>query len=270
MGSGSEVTKQAARMVLTDDNFGTLVRAVEIGRRVYEKIVAYVRYQMTQLLSLVLLFVAATAFGLNDGVAMTPSMVLYLLFVATAVGVVIIAVDRGDPDVMHRPPRDPKVPISNRTAIVFWLLYAVVLFAGALVPLVAGPDEPRTDAPSASLTMTFAVMGFGTVFNALTNRRDPGSGLAAPILKAVAIGLIPAALVVLATRVDFLQAILLTQPLTGTQWLACIGLALPLAVVVEVSKWIRRRRTPQPTIDARRAVAPEYASNERIGVGAND
>ena len=53
MGSGSEVTKQAARMILTDDNFGTLVHAVEIGRRVYDKVVSYVRYQMTQLLSLV-------------------------------------------------------------------------------------------------------------------------------------------------------------------------------------------------------------------------
>src|SRR5207344_1116808 len=62
MGSGSEVTKQAGRMLLTDDNFGTLVNAVQIGRRVYEKIVSYVRYQMTQLLALVMLFVAATIF----------------------------------------------------------------------------------------------------------------------------------------------------------------------------------------------------------------
>jgi len=266
MGSGSEVTKQAARMVLTDDNFGTLVRAVEIGRRVYEKIVAYVRYQMTQLLSLVLLFVAATAFNLNQGVAMTPSMVLYLLFFATATGVIIIAVDPGDPDVMHRPPRDPKVPISNRTAIVFWLLYAAVLFIGALIPLVAGPDEPSTTVPTASVTMTFAVMGIGTVFNALSNRRDPGSGFAAPVLKAMAIGLIPVGMVVLATRVDFLQQSMLTKPLTGPQWLACIALALPLALVVEISKWIRRRRTSQPTIDARQAVSPAHARNERIGV----
>ena len=110
MGSGSEVTKQAARMILTDDNFGTLVHAVEIGRRVYAKIVSYVRYQMTQLLSLVMLFLAATAFDINAGVALTPPMVLYLLFFATAVGVAIIAVDPGDPDVMHRPPRDPKSP----------------------------------------------------------------------------------------------------------------------------------------------------------------
>ncbi len=114
MGSGSEVTKQAGRMILTDDNFGTLVNAVEIGRKVYEKVVSYVRYQMTQLLSLVLLFLAASAFDINKGVALTPLMVLYLLVFMTASGVVVIAVDPGAPDVMNRPPRDPKVPITNR------------------------------------------------------------------------------------------------------------------------------------------------------------
>ena len=80
MGSGSEVSKQAARMILTDDNFGTLVHAVELGRTIYSKIVSYIRYQMSQLLALVLLFVAATIFDINDGVAMTPLMVLFLNF----------------------------------------------------------------------------------------------------------------------------------------------------------------------------------------------
>jgi Ca2+-transporting ATPase len=262
MGSGSEVTKQAARMILTDDNFGTLVHAVEIGRRVYEKIVAYVRYQMTQLLALVMLFVAATAFNINQGVALTPSMVLYLFFFATAIGVIIIAVDPGDPKVMDRPPRDPKVPITNRTAVLFWLLYAAVLFGAALVPLVAGPDEPRTDAPSAAMTMAFVVMGLGTVGNAVTNRRDPASGLLPPILKALGVGLITIVLVVLATRVDFLQHSLLTQPLTGTQWLACIGLALVLPAVVEAVKWVRRARAPRAVIDPRQAVAPARAYAE--------
>lgn len=177
MGSGSEVTKQAARMVLTDDNFGTLVHAVEIGRRVYDKVVSYVRYQMTQLLSLVFLFLAATAFNVNQGVAMTPSMVLYLLFFATASGVVVISVDPGDPDVMHRPPRDASVPITNRFAVVMWVVYALVLFLAAMTPLVAGPDEPQTDRASVSMTMTFVVMGLGTPFNALVNRRDLTSGL---------------------------------------------------------------------------------------------
>ena len=119
-------------------------------------------------------------------------MVLYLLFFVTAAGVVVIAVDPGDPDVMHRPPRDPKVPITNRHRGPLWAVYAAVLFLAALIPLVAGPDEPSPDAPSASMTMTFVVMGLGTVFNALTNRRDPASGLTPPILKALAISLVPA------------------------------------------------------------------------------
>jgi Ca2+-transporting ATPase len=122
---------------------------------------------------------------------------------------------------------------------------------------VAGPDEPRVDGPSAAMTMTFVVMGLGTVGNALTNRRDPASGLTAPILKAAAIGLIPVVLLVVATRVDFLQHSLHTQPLTGPQWLACLGLALALPVVVEVLKAVRRARVPRvAAIDPQRAVTP--------------
>jgi Ca2+-transporting ATPase len=260
MGSGSEVTKQAARMVLTDDNFGTLVHAVEIGRRAYDKVVSYVRYQMTQLLSLVFLFLAATIFDLNEGVAMTPSMVLYLLFFATAVGVVIIAVDPGDPDVMHRPPRDASVTITNRNAVVMWVVYALVLFLAALTPLIAGPDEPKVHTGSVSMTMTFAVMGLGTAFNAVVNRRDPTSGLLPPILRAVGISLVTVALLFLATQLPTLQAGLLTVPLTPHQWLACAGLAALLPIVVEIGKLIRRRRSGRTTtLDPEHAVAPSRA-----------
>jgi Ca2+-transporting ATPase len=257
MGSGSEVSKQAARMILTDDNFGTLVHAVELGRRVYAKVVSYIRYQMTQLLGLIFLFLGATVVDVNDGVALTPSMVLFLLFFVTSAGVVIIAVDPGDPDVMHRPPRDPKLTITNRSAVLLWVLYGATLFGSAFVPLVAGPDEPRVDAASASMTMTFVVMGLGTVLNALTNRRDPTSGLASPVLKAAAIALVPAAMIVLATELPLLQGALLTQGLTGGQWLAAVGLALLLPLVVEISKWVRRRDARTSGVQAGRVVSAE-------------
>ncbi|MGH3315990.1 MAG: cation-translocating P-type ATPase [Nocardioidaceae bacterium] len=256
MGTGSEVSQQAARMILTDDNFGTLVHAVELGRNVYAKVVSYIRYQMTQLLSLVMLFVAATVFDINSGVALTPSMVLFLLFFVTAAGVVVIVVEPGDPDVMSRPPRDPKLPIANRSAVVVWLLYATVLFLAALAPLVVGPDEPSISGPSAAMTMTFVVMGLGTVFNALTNRRDPTSGVSPPILKALAISLVPVAMIVLATELPGLNDGLATLPLTGSQWLACIGLALLLPLVIEVSKWVRRVRKPVPKAAVAPVVAP--------------
>lgn len=266
MGSGSEVTKQAARMILTDDNFGTLVHAVEIGRRVYDKVVSYVRYQMTQLLSLIMLFLAATIFNVNQGVALTPSMVLYLLFFATAVGVVIIAVDPGDPDVMHRPPRDPTVPITNRRAILLWLIYAFVLFLAAFLPLVAGPDEPSFDHPSVSMTMTFVVMGLGTVFNALVNRRDPASGLTPPIIKSLGIGLITVVLIFLATQLPTLQTGLRTTTLTPLEWLICAGLAALLPLVVELTKLVRRRRVPAAVpVGAERVVAPSRALTKAAG-----
>jgi Ca2+-transporting ATPase len=243
MGSGSEVTKQAARMILTDDNFGTLVHAVAIGRRVYDKIVSYVRYQMTQLLALIFLFLSATVLNINEGVALTPPMVLYLLFFATAVGVAIIAVDPGDPDVMHRPPRDPKVPITDRSAVVTWIVYAAVLFLAALVPLLAGPDEPSSTQASVSLTMTFAVMGIGTTMNAIVNRRDPGSGLEPPLLKALVIATVPVMMMFLATQLPTLQQALLTTSLSPRQWLQCVLLAAALPIVVEISKAVRRRRS---------------------------
>ncbi|HEY5979159.1 MAG TPA: cation-translocating P-type ATPase [Microlunatus sp.] len=260
MGSGSEVTKQAARMILTDDNFGTLVHAVEIGRRVYDKIVSYVRYQMTQLLALIFLFLAATILNVNQGVALTPPMVLYLLFFATAVGVAIIAIDPGDPDVMNRPPRDPAVAITNRAAVLTWIGYAAVLFLAALLPLVAGPDEPSTDRPSISLTMTFVVMGLGTTMNAVVNRRDPGSGLEAPLVKAAGIATIPVMMMFFATQLPTLQQALLTTPLSPGQWLVCVLLAAALPIVVEISKAIRRRRSARPAqVDVQRAVTPQRA-----------
>ena len=182
----------------------------------------------------------------------------------------MIAVDPGAPDVMHRPPRDPKLPITNRAAVTLWVVYAVTLFVAALIPLVAGPDDPSTDVPTASLTMTFVVMGLGTVFNALTNRRDPASGLSSPLLKALAISLVPVTLIVLATELPGLQKGLLTTSLTGKEWLACIGLAALLPLVVETGKWIRRRRAPAPAVlDAQRALAPERAlgaSRPRLSV----
>src|SRR5262245_38328325 len=213
MGSGSEVSKQAARMILTDDNFGTLVHAVELGRTIYSKVVSYIRYQMTQLLALVLLFLAATAFNINSGVALTPLMVLFLNFFIAVFPVIVIALDPGDPDVMKRPPRDPSVPITNRDAVTRWVVYGAVLFLAALVPLVAGPDTLYVDQPSASMTMAFVVIGLGTVFSGLVMRRDPTSGLVPPVLQAIKVLVVPVGLLILATELRFLQKGLLTQSL---------------------------------------------------------
>ena len=126
------------------------------------------------------------------------------------------------------------------------MLYGGVLFLAAFVPLVWGPDTLYIDKPSASMTMCFVVVGLGTVFSGLVMRRDPSSGLIPPILDAMKILVIPAALLILSTELAFMQRGLQTESLDGLQWLACIGLALVLPIVVEADKWIRRRH--QPTV----------------------
>jgi Ca2+-transporting ATPase len=198
---------------------------------------------------------------------MTPLMVLFLNFFIAVFPVIVIMVDPGDPDVMHRPPRDPNLPITNRPAVTRWILYGGVLFLCALVPLVFGPDTLYLDQPSASMTMCFVVVGLGTVFSGLVMRRDPTSGLTPPILGALKVLAIPVALVVLATELGFLQRGLMTTSLDGLQWLACLGLALILPIVVEADKWIRRRRlpgpAPAPVVDV---VNPQRALSEATGV----
>ena len=154
-----------------------------------------------------------------------------------------------------------KLTISNPHAVRLWVLYATVLFLAALTPLVFGPDEPSPTQPSASMTMTFVVMGVGTAFNGLTNRRDPTSAFTPPLLKPLAISLVPILAVFLATELPRLQRGLVTTELTGGQWLVCIGLALLLPIVVETSKWVRRRRlqVPAAAVDVATAVAPARA-----------
>ena len=240
MGSGSEVTKQAAKMILTDDRFGTLVTAIELGRSIYDKIVSYVRYQMSSLFSLVLLFLVASVFGINDGVPLTPLMVLFLSFFITVFPVIVIMLDPPPADIMTQPPRDPAVTLANPRSVLQWLLYGGVLFAVMLAALLLAPDEPSTTQATAATSMAFVVAGLGSIAGGLAMRRDPLSGFAAPIVRALGWLSIPALLTVVSVEVGFMQELLMTTGLTGPQWLLCLALAAVLPAVVEIDKAIRR------------------------------
>ncbi|BDB59196.1 MULTISPECIES: cation-translocating P-type ATPase [Rhodococcus] len=260
MGSGSEVTKQAGRIVLTDDNFGTLVTAIRLGRNIYEKIVSYIRYQMSKLLSLVLLFLVASIFDINDGVALTPLMVLFQHFFITLFPVAVIMLDPPSPDLMSKPPRDPNTPIANRAAFVQWSFYGTLQFAVALAAMLLAPGEMSTTEPTVAMTTAFVVLSFGSVLAGLSMRRDPESGFSAPIVGAVRILAIPVVVTVFAVELGFLQDLLMTTSLTGAQWLVCIGWSVIIPVVVEAEKAVRRRRrSPDLSIPAPAAVAPARA-----------
>jgi Ca2+-transporting ATPase len=242
MGSGSEVSKQAARMILTDDNFATLVRAIALGRGVFAKITAYLSYQMTQLFGLVAMFLIATAVNLNGGVAMLPLQVLFLNFLIAVLPVVIIAMDPAAEDAMSRPPRDPSARIMDRAHTLRWLLYGLLLGVCSIAAILLAPGEPRVDGPSVPVTMGFVVMGLGTAVSGFVLHRSPGSALARPVLRPAVLTLASLVLLVFATELGFLQRWLRTESLTGAQWLVCLALAVGFGAVIELDKLVQRRR----------------------------
>lgn len=261
MGSGSEVTKQAGKLILTDDNFGTLITAIRLGRNVYDKIVAYIRYQMSKLFSLVLLFLVASVFDINDGVALSPLMVVFQHFFITLFPVIVIMQDPEPAGLMDKPPRDPNQPIANRRTFVQWFAYGVLQFGVTLAAMLLAPGAMSPTEPNVPMTTAFVVLSLGSVMAGLTMRRDPESGLSPPILGALKILSIPVVVTVLSVELGFLQDLLQTTSLTGGQWLACLGWSLIIPAVVEAEKVIRRQRgtAAVPSVAVGDAVAPRRA-----------
>lgn len=242
MGSGSEVSKQAAKMVLTNDDFSTLVHAIELGRGIFARITAYIGYQMVQLFGLIGMFLLATALNVNSGVALLPLQVLFLNFTLAVVPVVIIALDRPEPGLMNQPPRDPSVRVFNRTTALRWVGLGALLAALSLAPVAFGPDEPATDVATVSVTMGFVVMGLSTALAGFVMRKSGAAAVTAPLVLPAALTAGAGVLVILATEWAPLQRLLLTTDLTGAQWLVCLGLSLTFALAVEAEKAWRRRR----------------------------
>ncbi len=247
MGSGSEVTKQAAKIVLTDDNFATLVRAVELGRDVYRRITSYVKLQLTILSSVLQLMLYATIFNINGGVALFPLMLLFCKFFVVVTVVIGFVVDVPDPSVMQRPPRKPGTKIVNPPQVIRWLLSGLVLSLTALAALVFGPDKPSTTHPSVSMTMAFAIVSLSAVNLGLVMRREREAPLSSPVFPFLGWIIAGWVLTWAAVELHMLQRLLDTIELSGSQWLIVIGLSLITPALVAVDKAIqlsRHKATP--------------------------
>ncbi|WP_426573093.1 cation-translocating P-type ATPase [Aquihabitans sp. McL0605] len=243
MGSGSEVTKQAAKIILTDDNFATLVKAVELGRDIYRRISTYVRLQLTILSSVLQLMVLATIFNVNGGVALFPMQLLFCKFFVVVTVVVGFIADVADPSVMHRPPRKPGSTIVTGAQIVRWAVLGFLVAGSALAVLSWGPDEPSTTAASASMTMAFAIVALSAVNLGVVVRREREVPWSSPLFPYFGWLMLGWALTWAAVELPMLQRLLDTQSLTGDQWAVVVALSLLMPAVAAVDRIIQVRRT---------------------------
>ena len=242
MGSGSEVSKQAAKIVLTDDNFATLVRAVDLGRDIYRRISTYIRMQLTILSSVLQLMVYATILNINGGVALFPLQLLFCKFFVVITVVIGFIVDVPDPGVMQRPPRKPGTKIVTRPWIIRWFVFGFVVAATALSVLEWGPGKPSTTHASVNMTMAFAIVSLSAVNIGLVMRRErqaPWSSPVFPYLGWIILGWI---LTWAAVELGMLQRLLDTTSLSGRQWIVVLALSLLAPAVVAVNKVTQLRR----------------------------
>jgi len=242
MGSGSEVTKQAGKLILTDDNFGTLVHAVDLGRDIYRRISSYLKLQLTVLSSVLLLMLTATVLNINEGVALFPMQLLFAKFFVVATVVIGFIKDVPDPGVMNRPPRTPGSRIATGTQTVRWVVSGVLIAGSALALLAWGPGEPSTTEGSTSMTMSFAVVSLSAVNMGLIYRREGAAPWATPLFPFLGWTIAGWVLTLAAVETRILQRLLDTVSLSGSQWLVVIALSLLSPLVIGVDKAIRIRR----------------------------
>src|SRR5690349_18075709 len=247
MGSGSEVSKQAAKIVLTDDNFATLVRAVDLGRDIYRRISTYIRLQLTILSSVLQLMVYATILNINGGVALFPLQLLFCKFFVVITVVIGFIVDVPDPGVMQRPPRKPGTKIVTRPWVIRWFILGFVVAATALSVLEWGPGKPSTTHASVNMTMAFAIISLSAVNLGLVMRRERQAPWSSPVFPYLGWIILGWVLTWAAVELNMLQRLLDTTSLSGREWIIVLALSLlaPAAVAIDKVLQLRRQRKAQ-------------------------
>jgi len=239
--TGTEVTKDAAEMILTDDNFATIVTAVEGGRGLYDNLMKYIRVQMIMLAGFILTFVGAGIFTIADGTPLLPLQILWINFAVDVLLAIGLGFDAPTPGLMQRRPRSPDEPVIA-PALGVRLGVAGLLIAIGTLSVVAWAEDRYGLA--VATTMGLTTMSLLHIVTAL-EWRDPVRSIFNR--EAIANGrfnllvLVALALTFLVTTVPGLQRIFDTIDLDGHQWRACFLAVVAYLVLVELGKLVLRR-----------------------------
>ena len=240
MGSGSDVTKDTASLIVTDDNFASIEAGVEEGRFAYDNIRKVTYLLISTGAAEVVLFVLALFAGLP--LPLLAVQLLWLNLVTNGIQDVALAFEGGEPGAMSRPPRKPAEGIFDRLMIqqttVAGLTIGLTSFVYWVVLLNLGVEEP--EARNRLLLLMVLLQNYH-VFNA---RSEYESAFRVPLARnymLVAGVLTAQGIHVLALYLPFMQRILRVGPVTVRNWVMLLGLAAVVLVVMEIFKIVRRR-----------------------------
>jgi len=237
--TGTDVTKEAAAMMLTDDNFASIVAAVEEGRGVFDNIKKYLMYLLSSNIGEIGLMTGATLLGLP--LPLTAVQILYVNLATDGLPALALAVDPAEKGLMKRNPRNPRTGIFTRPVVTLMVvgglwsaLVNLGLFAWALS---SGRSLEE------AITMTFVSLVLIQFFKAYNFRSDRHSVLNRPFANKWLNWAIlwEVVLLVLIIYVPFLHDAFGTYYLPLVDWLIALGLALTISPVLELAKWMERK-----------------------------
>jgi P-type Ca2+ transporter type 2C len=241
--TGTDVSKQTSEMVLTDDNFASIVSAVEEGRVIYSNIRKFVYYLISCNIGEILVIFVAMIAGL--AIPLTPIMILWLNLVTDGAPALALGVEPGDPDIMKRPPRPPAEPVINADMRIGVTVQAVVMsvavLSSYLIALNRYPGSLET-----ARTVAFSTLVLSELWRAFTARSDRlsvfqiGIGTNRWMVAAVGTSL---ALLLLVIYLPFLQPVFDTATLGFMDWALILPFTLVASIAAEITKLFLRRRS---------------------------
>ena len=237
--SGTDVSKEAAGMTLLDDNFATIVAAIEEGRIVFGNIKKYLMYLLSCNVGEIVLLAGAVIAGLP--LPLTAVQILYVNLATDGLPALALAVDPSEVDLMRRKPRNPRVGIFTRPVVAMLLAAGVWSGIVNLTLFTFGIAAGRR--LQDVMALTFVTLVLIQFFNAYNCRSDRLSAFNRPLANrwlniAVAWEL---ALMIAIVYVPFLQRAFGTFSFSAIDWLMTIALAFSIVPVLETVKWMARR-----------------------------
>ncbi len=237
--TGTDVTKEAASMTLTDDNFASIVAAVEEGRGVFGNIKKYLMYLLSSNIGEIGLMAGSTLLGLP--LPLTAVQILYVNLATDGLPALALAVDPAEKDLMKRKPRNPMTGIFTRPVIALMLAGGIWSTIVNLGLFIWAMNSGRSQAEA--MTMTFVSLVLIQFFKAFNFRSDRNSVLDKPFAnKWLNLAIVwEIALLLVIVYLPVLHEPFNTFSLTLQDWLIIIGLAFTVSPVLELVKWMERR-----------------------------
>ena len=243
--TGTDVSKEAAAMTLTDDNFASIVAAVEEGRGIFENIKKYLMYLLSANIGEIGLIAGATLAGLP--LPLTAVQILYVNLATDGLPALALSVDPPEDDLMERAPRDARTGVFTRQVVILMVVGGLWSTAANLGLFTWALQSGRS--VTQAMTMTFVSLVLIEFLKAFNFRSDRRSVLHRPFAnKWLNLAIIwEMALLVFIVSFPPLKEPFGIHPLSRTDWLITMGPALTISPVLELAKWFLR--LPQRPVD---------------------